>query len=322
MLSGLLSELRILQRPLVLWVALGAVALAISFVAMSQEPNHSYINNLQQGEINAHRQRPSASDLGVRPGKPYAAALEELHRLMHRETADASARAEVVGSTQRPAGALGFSARLMASSIGALILCLLAGAHTGGEWSLKTIKDVLIRNPRRARFVVLKIAAIWTTGVGLVGCMWLGLIIFGLLARHIWPLPQPASSATTWLWALRQLLRSLPVLLLYSTIGVCISVVVRTTVGALFGCLIFLVACGFASRLDVLERVVPVVWIGSWMRYSPDAAPTSYLLDHPLSASQSLLVSPAVSLLAIAGLSGALALVAIATMKARRDVLL
>lgn len=322
MLGGLLAELRKLRRPLLLWLTLGTVALVALFAAMSQQPNHEYIGNLRQGEVDMRLHPPTASELGVQPGPSYDAALAKEYRSMHRQTEEAIAHAVVVGSTQHPAGALGLAARLMASSLGALVILLLAGGHTGAEWTQRTIKDVLARDPRRYRFVLLKIASLWAAGVWLLITAWLGLILFGLVTRHLWPLPQPSPEAATWLWAARQVLRALPVLLLYATVGVCLSVLVRNPLGALLGGLILLVACGFASRFDLVERAVPVVWIGTWMRFRADSAPQSYLLDHPFSANQSVLIGPVLSLAAIALLIGVVTAASIAVMQARRDILL
>lgn len=272
--GGFCAELRKLWRPLLLWLTLGTVALAALFAAMSQEPDHSYIGNLRQGEADLHAQPPSASDLGVPPGPKYDKALAEMYRDAHRQTQDALAQGVVVGATQHPAGALGLAARLMASTLGALVMFIIAGAHTGGEWTLRTLKDVLARDPRRYRFVLLKIGSLWAAGLWLVLCAWLGLVLMGLVTRHVWPLPQPSSQAATWLWAGRQVLRALPVLLLFATVGVCLSVLVRNPLGALFGGLILIVACGFASRFDAIERAVPVVWVGTWMRFSAASAPS------------------------------------------------
>lgn len=166
MLGGLLAELRKLRRPLLLWLTLGTVALVVLFAAMSQQPNYEYIGNLRQGEVNMRLHPPTASELGVQPGPSYDAALAKEYRSMHRQTEEAIAHAVAVGSTQHPAGALGLAARLMASSLGALVILLLAGGHTGAEWTQRTIKDVLARDPRRYRFVLLKIASLWAAGSG------------------------------------------------------------------------------------------------------------------------------------------------------------
>jgi hypothetical protein len=321
-LGGFCAEMRKLWRPLLLWLTLGAIALVALFAAMSQEPDHTYIGNLRQGEVDLHAHPPSASDLGVPTGAKYDKALAEVYRDAHQQTRDALAQAVVVGATQHPAGALGLAARLMASTLGALIMFIIAGAHTGGEWTLRTLKDVLARDPRRYRFVLLKIGSLWAAGLWLVVCAWLGLVVMGLVTRHVWPLPQPSSQATTWLWAARQLLRALPVLLLYATVGVCLSVLVRNPLGALFGGLILIVACGFASRFDAIERAVPVVWVGTWMRFRAASAPESYLLDHPLSANESVLIGPLPSLVGIVLLAGVVAVVSVAAMKLRRDILL
>lgn len=323
MLGGLASELRKLRRPLLLWLSLGTVALVVLFAAMSQEPDHSYIGDLREDEANMHRYPPTPADLGLRhKGPAYDKALDEQYRNMHRERQDAMARAVVVGSTQHSAGALGLAARLIASSLGALVIFLLAGAHTGGEWTQRTIKDVLSRDPRRYRFVLLKIVSLWGAGFWLLVCAWLGLVLFGVVSRHVWPLPQPSSEAATWLWAGRQVLRALPALLLYATVGVCLSVIVRNPLGALFGGLILIVACGFASRFSLIERAVPVVWIGSWMRFSANTAPQNYLIDHPLSASESVLVGAVPSLVAIMLLIGVVTATSVAAMQLRRDILL
>lgn len=189
--GGFASELRKLRRPAFLWVTLVAIVLAVIIAAFSQQSQRTYLFNLRDGERQFLATPPAPADLGLKPGPAYRRAIAEQQQSLHRQVVEATAQAELVGATQHPAGALGFVARLLASSLGFFVVCLLAGLHVGGEWEQGSVKDVLIREPSRLRFVALKTLSLWAASGAILLLAWLGVALFGLLSQHLWPLPQP-----------------------------------------------------------------------------------------------------------------------------------
>jgi hypothetical protein len=322
-MRGLYAELLKLRRPALLWISLIMIVLAILFGAMSQQPNFEYIRNQQAADAFVRADPPAPGDFGLSSeGPAYEQALAENLRGMERQTREAVRDGALVGATQHPVGALGLASGLAVSTVGALLLFLVAGAHVGGEWNDRTIKEILARDGRRYRFVLSKIASVWLAGVWLLLCSWVGLVCLGFVSQRIWPISEPASTTVAWAWAGPQLGRALLVLLLLAVVGACLSVVVRNPFGAFFGGIILLVALGFASRFSALERFVPIVWVGTWMRFDTATAPESYLIDHPVSASESIAVGATASGVGIAALCLLLTAVAIVSMTRRRDILI
>ena len=59
----------------------------------------------------------------------------------------------------------------MASLPGTLI-ALLAGGHVGGEWSGRTLKNLLAQHGRRSEVLAAKFLSLWLAGIGLIAVCW------------------------------------------------------------------------------------------------------------------------------------------------------
>lgn len=78
--------------------------------------------------------------------------------------AQANAEGAQVAAQLNPLAAGAEAAGLMASLPGALALALLAGAHIGGEWSGRTMKNLLTQEGRRWRVLAAKLVSLWLAG--------------------------------------------------------------------------------------------------------------------------------------------------------------
>jgi hypothetical protein len=77
---------------------------------------------------------------------------------------------------------------------------VLAGGHVGGEWSGRTLKNLLTQCGHRGRLLAAKLGSLWLAGVGLVGVCWAALAVAGPVLAKVDQLPDPhqsfASSST------------------------------------------------------------------------------------------------------------------------------
>ena len=75
-----------------------------------------------------------------------------------------NSQAAMVAAQLSPVAAGVEAAGLMASLPGALALALLAGAHIGGEWSGRTMKNLLTQQGQRWRVLAAKLVSLWLAG--------------------------------------------------------------------------------------------------------------------------------------------------------------
>src|ERR1017187_2549199 len=88
------------------------------------------------------------------------------------------------------------AAGMLASVPGLLLIALIAGGHWGGEWGLRTIRQLLSREGRRSRVLAAKWLTIWSAGVATMLCSWLILLIAGPMIAAAAGLP--AAHAALW----------------------------------------------------------------------------------------------------------------------------
>src|SRR5215470_11629049 len=126
------AELRKLGRPLT-WGVAGAAAVFCVLLAVGGAHNAALEGSSPVGHL------PSCAELGI-PAGPQCTRATARERA---RVAQASAQPAQVAAQLNPLAAGAEAAGLMASLPGALALALLAGAHAGGEWSGRTLKNLL-----------------------------------------------------------------------------------------------------------------------------------------------------------------------------------
>src|SRR5262249_57796457 len=78
-----------------------------------------------------------------------------------------------------------------------VLIAVVAGGHWGGEWGLRTIRQLLARQGRRTRVLAAKWLTIWAAGVAVLVCCWLVLAVTAPLIAAGAGLPAPHAP----LWA-------------------------------------------------------------------------------------------------------------------------
>ena len=164
---------------------------------------------------------PSCAELGIPAGPSCTRARARERARM----AQAGAQPAQVAAQLNPLAAGAEAAGLMASLPGALALALLAGAHIGGEWSGRTMKNLLTQQGHRWRVLAAKLVSLWLAGVGLIAVCWLALAAAGPVLAHIDHLPAAHESAAHALsLAGSQAARALLVLAAFAAIGLLAAV--------------------------------------------------------------------------------------------------
>jgi hypothetical protein len=185
-----------LWRPLTLGLGVGMALLSILVGSMNQEPAAFNIKAIKSGIVLQREHPSSPADLGLSSaGAKYQTALRQNLAFAESDLAQSLHDASIVGATQHPLGAVGLAAGFTASMLGGFVLLLIAGLSVGGEWSGRTIKEVLVRDGRRWRLTVAKVVSLWLVGLWLMLCSWIGLVLLGLVSRHVWLIPQNVSAA-------------------------------------------------------------------------------------------------------------------------------
>jgi hypothetical protein len=178
------AELIKLARPLT-WGVAAAAALFCVLLAVGGAHNAA----LEGGAPAVHI--PSCAELGI-PAGPRCARAEALQRARVNQ---ASAEPAQVAAQLNPLAAGAEAAGLMASLPGALALALLAGAHIGGEWSGRTMKNLLAQQGRRWRVLAAKLVSLWLAGIGLIAVCWVALAATGPVLVRVDHLPAPREPA-------------------------------------------------------------------------------------------------------------------------------
>ena len=187
-----------------------------------------------------------------------------------------------VAAQLSPAQAGAESAGLMASLPGALALALLAGGHVGGEWSGRTVKNLLTQCGHRWRVLAAKLASLWLAGVGLMAVCWAALAVTGPLLARLSQLPAPDATVGRELGlALSQCGRALLVLAAFAAIGVLAAVLTRSTIGTTATAAGAVIAMLVLASLPGVARWTPATWVQGWMGFpagqaSITALPTNF----------------------------------------------
>jgi len=261
------AELIKLGRPLT-WGVAAAAALFCVLLAVGGAHNAA----LEGGAPAVHI--PSCAELGI-PAGPRCARAEALQRARVNQ---ASAEPAQVAAQLNPLAAGAEAAGLMASLPGALALALLAGAHIGGEWSGRTMKNLLAQQGRRWRVLAAKLVSLWLAGIGLIAVCWVALAATGPVLVRVDHLPAPRESAAHALsLAGSQAARALLVLAAFAGIGLLAAVATRGTIGTTAATAGAVIAMLIATSLPALGRWTPATWVQAWMGFPAGQASVTSL---------------------------------------------
>jgi ABC-2 family transporter protein len=261
------AELIKLGRPLT-WGVAAAAALFCVLLAVGGAHNAALEGGAPAGHI------PSCAELGI-PAGPRCARAEALQRARVNQ---ASAEPAQVAAQLNPLAAGAEAAGLMASLPGALALALLAGAHLGGEWSGRTMKNLLAQQGRRWRVLAAKLVSLWLAGIGLIAVCWVALAAAGPVLVRVDHLPAPHESAAHALsLAGSQAARALLVLAAFAGIGLLAAVATRGTIGTTAATAGAVIAMLIATSLPALGRWTPATWVQAWMGFPAGQASVTSL---------------------------------------------
>jgi len=222
-----------------------------------------------------------------------------------------------VAAQLQPVAAGAEAAGLMASLPGALGIALLAGGHAGGEWSGRTLKNLLVQHGRRWQALGAKLASLWIAGVALIAACWAALAVAGPVLVRANHLPDPHQSLGAALtWAGSQVGRSLLVVAVFAMVGLVAAVLTRNTIGTMAA-----TAGAFVTMLAVAALPgggawTPATWVQGWMGFAVGEGSITALPSNFWSRFIDASGAPPGHLLGLAGLTamlvgcGAVALVA------------
>ena len=251
------AELIKLGRPLT-WGVAAAAAVFCVLLAVGGAHNATLEGGAPAGHL------PSCAELGIPAG-------QQCTRAKARErarVAEASAQPVQVAAQLNPLAAGAEAAGLMASLPGALALALLAGAHVGGEWSGRTMKNLLTQQGHRWRVLATKLVSLWLAGVGLLAVCWVALAAAGPVLVRADHLPAAHQSAAHALGlAGSQVARALLVLAVFAAIGLLAAVLTRGTIGATAATAGVIIAMLVAASLPGTGRWTPATWVQDWMGF-------------------------------------------------------
>ncbi len=182
--------------------------------------------------------------------------------------AEAEVAAAHTAAQLDPLAAGAEAAGLMASLPGALALALLAGGHVGGEWSQRTLKNLLTQHGRRWQVLAAKLASLWLAGVGLVAACWAALAVAGPILVRVDHLMGPRQSlAEAARWAGSQVGRSLLVLAVFAMVGLLAAVLTRGTIGAMATTAGAFVTMLVVATVPSNGKWTPATWVQGWMGF-------------------------------------------------------
>ena len=250
MLSLLRAELAKLVRPLVWGSGLAVVGFCLLLTWGGA--------NNARGAL-ASPKIPSVCD---------ASATAQCRHVVAAAHASARAAALATSSLAQPGEIGHVVAGMLASVPGLLLIALIAGGHWGGEWGLRTIRQLLSREGRRSRVLAAKWLTIWSAGVATMLCCWLVLLIAGPLIAAAAGLPAPHAA----LWAgltssVSAIGRAVLVLGLFAAVATAAGTIARgqlaTTAITAGAMLLALLLAGIAS----VGRLSPASFVQAWMNF-------------------------------------------------------
>jgi hypothetical protein len=205
-----------------------------------------------------------------------------------------------------PVAAGAEAAGLMASLPGALAIALLAGGHAGGEWSGRTLRNLLVQHGRRWQALGAKLVSLWIAGVALIAACWAALAVAGPVLARANRLPDPHQSlGEAARWAGSQVGRSLLVVAVFGMVGLLAAVLTRNTIGTMAATAWAFVTMLAVSGLPGGGAWTPATWVRGWMG-SPPARARSPTCRATSGRGSSTPPAPPGHLLGLAGLTAML----------------
>lgn len=255
------AELAKFNRPLFFGVMFAAALFCVLLAAGGA-------GNARRGARDTGRPVPPCAALGMPSGSACVAVQAEARA--RYTTGHLQALSEEVHTAAQldPVAAGAEAAGLMASLPGALVVALLAGGHAGGEWSGRTLKNMLTEDGRRWRVPAAKLVALWLAGAAVTTTCWAALAVAGPILVRSDRLPdphEPLLDAAT--WAGSQAARALLVLAVFAMIGVLAAVITRGTIGTMSATAGVVIAMLAVSSLPGAGRWTPATWVQGWMGF-------------------------------------------------------
>jgi ABC-2 family transporter protein len=304
------AELRKLARPLS-WGVAGAAALFCVLLAVGGAHNAALQTRTPAGRL------PTCAELRLTGARCGQAMTAERARLRQYNAQPA----QVTGQLS-PLAAGAEAAGLMASLPGALALALLAGAHIGGEWSGRTLKNVLTQHGQRWQVLAAKLVSLWLAGATLIAVCWAALAVAGPVLVHADHLPAAHQTMAHALGlAASQAGRALLVLAVFAAIGLLAAVLTRGTVGTIATTAGTVICMLVLATLPAVARWTPATWVQAWMGFPAGQASVTTLPTNFWSRFISATGQPGhlAGLLGLAGLLAACGLAAV-TVFGRSDI--
>jgi ABC-type transport system involved in multi-copper enzyme maturation permease subunit len=151
---------------------------------------------------------------------------------------------------------------------GLLLIALVAGGHWGGEWGLRTIRQLLARQGRRTWVLAAKWLTIWAAGVAVLVCCWLVLAVAAPLIAAGAGLPAPHAPLWAGLGSSASAAgRAVIVLGLFAAVGTAAGAIARgqlaTTAITAGSMLLALLVAGIAS----IGWLSPASFVQAWMSF-------------------------------------------------------
>jgi ABC-type transport system involved in multi-copper enzyme maturation permease subunit len=298
------AELRKLNRPL-LWGVMFAATLFCVLLAVGGA------SNARQYTVAATRP-VSCSEIGVPEGPACTDARARMQARLTENQVQMISAAKHTAAQLDPVAAGAEAAGLMASLPGALVLALLAGGHIGGEWSGRTLKNVLTQCGRRWRVLTAKLVSLWLAGIGLVAACWAALAVTGPILTRAYHLPDPHQSWTeAATWAGSQAGRSLLVLAAFAAIGLLAAVITRGTIGTIAASVGIFIAMLAVAALPSIGRWTPATWVQAWMGFAVGQRSITALPNNFWSRFIGTATAPPTHLLGLTGLVATLSVCAV-----------
>ena len=221
--------------------------------------------------------------------------------------------AAAVADQLSPGAAGAEAAGMMASMPGAFLAAMLAGGHIGGEWTGRTLKNVVGHNGHRVRVLAAKVVSTWLVLVAIVAVCWIALAASGTAICRAYGLPHATEAFSTGLaHSGSQFARALLVLGFFALLGLAAAVVTRGTVGTIAGSIGATVALLALGTLPSLGKWTPATWVEAWMGFTSGNRAMTTLPDNFWSRFTASGTIPG-HLFGLAGMAGTIVVLAMVT---------
>jgi ABC-type transport system involved in multi-copper enzyme maturation permease subunit len=260
MMSLLRAEFRKLSRPLVWSSALTIICFCVLITWGAANNARGGLTSPRIPDVCSH------------------AATAQCRHVVAQAHAAAKAAAGATNALAQPGEIGHVAAGMLASLPGLALIALVAGGHWGGEWGLRTIRQLLSRQGRRGLVLFAKWLTIWSAGVATMLACWVVLALAGPLIAAGAGLP--ATHAGLWAGLASSAVaigRAAAVLGLFAAVGTAAGAIGRgqlaTTALTAGVFLLALLLAGIAS----VGKLSPASFIQAWMGFGSNGyLPTNF----------------------------------------------